>query len=158
MGTKLESKLETPKAKERTLGTLGTYSNWVFQETHFYLNSVTDWERLLGTQISNCRNERRTLVMIVALLLPTFLSLRRFFSRYALVLFLFFDLGMLIGNSRYYKPVRPVILRMSTSCCLCLVLPGGRFRCLGVLRLVLPGRRDFETSAAGVALAFLPHT
>jgi hypothetical protein len=74
-GTKLESKLETPKAKERTLGTLGTYSNWMFQETHFYLNSVTDWERLLGTQISNCRNERRTLARIVALLIPTFLSL-----------------------------------------------------------------------------------
>jgi hypothetical protein len=34
-GTKLESKLETPKANERTLGTLGTYSNWMFQETHF---------------------------------------------------------------------------------------------------------------------------
>jgi hypothetical protein len=67
-------------------------------------------------------------------------------------------LGCLLESSRYYRRVRPVILRMSTSWCLCSVLPGGRFRCLGVLRLVLPGRRDFETFVAGVALAFLPHT
>ncbi len=114
-GTKLESKLETPKANDRALGTLGTLGTLGVPRDPFYLNSVTDWERLLGTQMSNCRTESRTLVRIVALLLPTFLSLCRFFPRYALVLFLFFDLGMLIGNSRYYKRVRPVILRMSTS-------------------------------------------